>query len=152
AGLSQTCRQCPVVSSCGGGLYAHRYRSGTGFANPAVYCADLLKLITHIGEHPPKESAQVPAAPTPDRSRAYVRALAAGLRGARAIAQLTGAQRTVRRALLSAVYEEGTAASAVPDPVRAGLETAWAALTTIDRKQPEALDAVLGHPYVRVWA
>ncbi|MGH3252044.1 MAG: FxsB family cyclophane-forming radical SAM/SPASM peptide maturase, partial [Trebonia sp.] len=26
AGLSATCRECPVVTSCGGGLYAHRYR------------------------------------------------------------------------------------------------------------------------------
>jgi len=28
--------------TCGGGLYAHRYRSGLGFANPSVYCADLM--------------------------------------------------------------------------------------------------------------
>ena len=42
AGLCQTCRECPVVTSCGGGLYAHRYRSPAGFANPSVYCADLL--------------------------------------------------------------------------------------------------------------
>ena len=40
--LSQTCRECPVVSSCGGGLYAHRYRSGTGFDNPSVFSSDLL--------------------------------------------------------------------------------------------------------------
>src|SRR6185437_2616321 len=31
AGLSAKCRSCEVVSSCGGGLYAHRYRSGSGF-------------------------------------------------------------------------------------------------------------------------
>ena len=48
AGLCQTCRDCPVVSSCGGGLYTHRYRDGNGFANPSVYCADLLELISHI--------------------------------------------------------------------------------------------------------
>jgi uncharacterized protein len=48
AGLCRTCRECPVVQSCGGGLYTHRYRSDTGFSNPSVYCADLLKLITHI--------------------------------------------------------------------------------------------------------
>jgi uncharacterized protein len=29
-------------------LYAHRYRSGTGFANPSVYCPDLIRLIGHI--------------------------------------------------------------------------------------------------------
>ncbi len=27
-GLCQTCQECPVVTSCGGGLYAHRFRSG----------------------------------------------------------------------------------------------------------------------------
>jgi uncharacterized protein len=25
-GLCRTCQQCPVVTSCGGGRYAHRYR------------------------------------------------------------------------------------------------------------------------------
>ncbi|MFJ1750562.1 radical SAM/SPASM protein FxsBH, inactivated beta-hydroxylase extension form [Streptomyces sp. NPDC088116] len=37
AGVSEACRQCPVVRSCGGGLYTHRYRSepdaGTGGTN-----------------------------------------------------------------------------------------------------------------------
>ena len=152
AGLSQTCQECPVVSSCGGGLFTHRYRTGTGFANPSVYCADLLKLITHISSQLPKETAKVPGAPTHDVSGGAFQDLAAGFGDATAIAQLTEAQRTLRRALLSAVYQEGIAASAVPDPAKAGLRGAWAALTTIDRKQPEALDAVLGHPYVRVWA
>jgi uncharacterized protein len=48
AALSQTCRGCPVVRVCGGGLYAHRYQADTGFANPSVYCADLRALIEHI--------------------------------------------------------------------------------------------------------
>lgn len=47
-GLSAQCRMCPIHRVCGGGLYAHRYRSGTGFANPSVYCADLMRLIWHI--------------------------------------------------------------------------------------------------------
>jgi len=47
-GLCGTCRACPVVASCGGGLYAHRYRSASGFANPSVFCADLKKLITEV--------------------------------------------------------------------------------------------------------
>jgi hypothetical protein len=29
--------------------YTHRYRVGSGFDNPSFYCADLNKLITHIG-------------------------------------------------------------------------------------------------------
>jgi uncharacterized protein len=47
-GLSPTCLACPVHRVCGGGMYAHRYRSGAGFANPSVYCPDLIRLIAHI--------------------------------------------------------------------------------------------------------
>jgi uncharacterized protein len=46
--LSETCVRCPIVATCGGGYFPHRYRAGTGFANPSVYCADLFELITHI--------------------------------------------------------------------------------------------------------
>ena len=46
--LCDTCRECPVHTVCGGGHYAHRYRSGAGFRNPSVYCADMLKLIRHV--------------------------------------------------------------------------------------------------------
>ena len=41
-GLSAECRVCHIRRVCGGGLYAHRYRVGTGFANPSVYCPDLI--------------------------------------------------------------------------------------------------------------
>ncbi|MBV9445567.1 MAG: FxsB family radical SAM/SPASM domain protein [Streptosporangiaceae bacterium] len=46
--LASQCRACPIHQICGGGMYAHRYRSGTGFANPSVYCPDLMRLIDHI--------------------------------------------------------------------------------------------------------
>jgi uncharacterized protein len=46
--LAASCRECPIHRVCGGGLYVHRYRSGTGFANPSVYCPDLMRLIRHI--------------------------------------------------------------------------------------------------------
>jgi uncharacterized protein len=46
--LSDECRACDIRRVCGGGLYAHRYRAGTGFANPSVYCPDLMRLIGHI--------------------------------------------------------------------------------------------------------
>ncbi|MFA1539804.1 FxsB family cyclophane-forming radical SAM/SPASM peptide maturase [Actinomadura monticuli] len=46
--LSAQCLACPAQEVCGGGLYPHRYRSGTGFRNPSVYCHDLFKLISHI--------------------------------------------------------------------------------------------------------
>ncbi|PWR09910.1 radical SAM protein [Micromonospora acroterricola] len=48
AALAPTCRACPVVGACGGGLYAHRFRDGAGFAHPSVYCADLFRLIRHV--------------------------------------------------------------------------------------------------------
>jgi len=48
--LASECRACPVVEICGGGLYPHRYRAREGFRNPSVYCADLLRLITHVRE------------------------------------------------------------------------------------------------------
>jgi uncharacterized protein len=46
--LSAECRACGIHQVCGAGFYAHRYRPGTGFANPSVYCPDLMRLIGHI--------------------------------------------------------------------------------------------------------
>jgi uncharacterized protein len=48
--LAAQCRICPIHRVCGGGNYAHRYRAGSGFANPSVYCPDLMRLIEHIRE------------------------------------------------------------------------------------------------------
>jgi uncharacterized protein len=48
AGLCDTCRSCPVVSTCGGGLYTHRFSERNGFDNPSVYCNDLFRLIQHV--------------------------------------------------------------------------------------------------------
>ncbi|MFD2120823.1 FxsB family cyclophane-forming radical SAM/SPASM peptide maturase [Streptomyces cirratus] len=51
-GVSATCRRCPVVRSCGGGLYTHRYRAdpdgGGGFGHPSVYCTDLRELVDGV--------------------------------------------------------------------------------------------------------
>jgi uncharacterized protein len=46
--LCTQCRACDVRRVCGAGLYAHRFRPGTGFYNPTIYCPDLMKLIGHI--------------------------------------------------------------------------------------------------------
>jgi uncharacterized protein len=46
--LCDECGRCRIRRVCGGGLYAHRYKRGSGFANPSVYCSDLMRLITHI--------------------------------------------------------------------------------------------------------
>lgn len=47
-GLCETCRGCSIVPICGGGYYPHRYRQGSGFLNPSVYCDDLFKLVSYI--------------------------------------------------------------------------------------------------------
>jgi len=46
--LSTECLACPVRQICGAGLYAHRYRAGSGFRNRSVYCQDLYALIMHV--------------------------------------------------------------------------------------------------------
>lgn len=48
AGLSPTCRACELREICGGGQYTNRYRAGSGFLNPSVFCTDQAALITHI--------------------------------------------------------------------------------------------------------
>jgi uncharacterized protein len=152
AGLCQTCRDCPVVTSCGGGLYTHRYRAANGFVNPSVYCADLLKLITHISDRSPQVAAGQQEAPNHGMSAADFRALAAGFGGAVAVTQLIDAQGTLRRVLMGAVYQAGSTASTVPEATKMALRAAWTVLTAIDTQQPGALDAVLAHPYFRAWA
>lgn len=133
AGLCDRCRACPVVETCGGGLYAHRYRTGSAFDNPSAYCADLLRLITHVND--------AITGLDPHTLRAGdLAALATGYGGSGAMLALETVQRTMRRALLGKI---GTVAAS-PE--------AWRLLTYVDRKSPEALNAVLAHPYVRVWA
>lgn len=152
AGLCETCQECPVVTSCGGGLYAHRYRTGTGFANPSAYCADLLKLITHVRSRTRQPSrGGAPASPAHAIPAADFRVLAAGFGAASAIGHLVEAQRSLRRVLLAAVYQEA-AAAAVPGAAAADLPAAWDLLTRIDAGSPQVLADILGHPYVRVWA
>ena len=46
--LADECRECRLHRVCGAGHYTHRYRRGSGFRNPTVYCHDLQRLITHI--------------------------------------------------------------------------------------------------------
>jgi len=140
AGLSAVCRQCPVVTTCGGGLYAHRYRTGSGFANPSVYCADLEKIITHVRAD---DAARRRAHSLP---QAQFDALGAGYGDAAAISSLIAAQRSVRRTLLRELHKRASADAS-------GAFTAgWDLLTKLDRSARAAVEEVLAHPYVRAWA
>jgi uncharacterized protein len=153
AGLSPICRKCPVVDSCGGGLYAHRYRASSGFANPSVYCADLEKIITEVRERRRPETATLVGQASPVAARrpphalpqAHFDALAAGFGDAESISYLSAAQRRVRRALLRMVHKR---VSQSCDLAAAG----WDLLGRLDRVAPAAVDDVLAHPYVRAWA
>jgi len=46
--LPEVCRACQECETCGGGYHPHRYSRNRGFDNPSVWCADLLRLFTHI--------------------------------------------------------------------------------------------------------
>jgi uncharacterized protein len=63
--LPAQCRACPVLRVCGAGLYPHRFRSGAGFRNPSVYCADLLRLITHVSERISRDLIRLTTARSP---------------------------------------------------------------------------------------
>ena len=95
--LSQTCQQRPVVTSCGGGLYTHWYRAGTGFVHPLVYCTDL-SWITYMSGH---QLCELQAGHrdllTCSAGRTSGR-WAAGLGGATVMAQLIEAERSPARA------------------------------------------------------
>ncbi|XRQ04236.1 FxsB family cyclophane-forming radical SAM/SPASM peptide maturase [Actinomadura welshii] len=133
AALCETCRQCPVVSTCGGGLFAHRYKGdGTGFANPSVFCEDLYALIGHVQERAARAMHVLPPA--------VVSSVATGHGDRAAIARLGAAQAIGRRSLIAAVG----AASAPSD--------AWEAIKRIGAGNPDSYDRALSHPYVRAWA
>jgi uncharacterized protein len=146
-GVSQVCRQCPVVASCGGGLFAHRFRSGTGFDNPSVYCADLEKIITHVrADLRPTVIATAPPHSAHQLAGDQFDALAAGFGDAGAVGQLVNGQRSRLRAQLQLL--RGGADSTADQEFLAG----WGLLTQVERDDAHAFGLVLAHPYVRTWA
>jgi uncharacterized protein len=152
AGLCETCRRCAVVATCGGGLFAHRYRSGSGFANPSVYCADLMKLINHVSATmPPALQASPASHPAHALATADLDQLASGYGGGVTVTRLGQAQRSLMRALVAAVCQAASDASWLGDHAL-DLKATWALLESVDREDPQVLGDVLAHPYVRVWA
>lgn len=45
---SVVCKSCEHFKVCGGGMPLHRWKEGTGYDNPSVYCADQKALINSI--------------------------------------------------------------------------------------------------------
>lgn len=123
AGVSETCRQCPVVRSCGGGLYTHRYSSRNDFDNTSVYCTDLEALIRGIEERTASSSVSL-AVTDPG--------------------VLMAEHQDVTRTLLADVHRElgGRGGEA--------WDEAWELASALEERS-EALDAVYGHPYTYTW-
>jgi uncharacterized protein len=42
------CLACPHLRVCGGGMVTHRFKEGSGYDNPTVFCADQLRLIARM--------------------------------------------------------------------------------------------------------
>lgn len=142
AGLSAECRACPVVRSCGGGLYAHRYRGANGFDNPSVYCADLKALVTGVSS---RLAAEPTVADGSAGSVAGLDRLAGGSHDREPLLELAAAQRLVTRGWL-AVIEERAAdrGGELPEATRQ-------LLSRLD-EHPDAMELLLAHPYLRGWA
>ena len=121
-GVSQVCRRCPVVKSCGGGLYSHRYSAYREFDNPSVYCTDLRVLIDGIAE------------------RVTQRALTPVVYH---MGELRFAQIDVNRGLAALLHEIHAREPALAE--------AWRVLVHLDADPVSAphLNTILAHPYVR---
>ncbi|MFJ8887286.1 radical SAM/SPASM protein FxsBH, inactivated beta-hydroxylase extension form [Streptomyces sp. NPDC102402] len=126
AGVSETCRRCPVVRSCGGGLYTHRYSAANDFDNPSVYCADLEALVRGI------EARTSAATVSPAVAERHA---------------LVAEQYDLTRVLLAGLNE------ALDGRGGARWEEAWGLAGTLEASEDGAagLDSVLAHPYTRTW-
>jgi uncharacterized protein len=151
AGLCDTCRGCPVVLTCGGGLYTHRYRTGTDFDNPSVYCADLMKLIAHVrGRLARVTAGPAERQPTHSIPDEHLDALAAGYGDDAAIGYLVESQRSICRGMLSRLRGE-ISASILSASDSAMFNSGWELVAHLDKDCKPTLNEVLAHPYIRVW-
>lgn len=146
-GLCSTCRECPVVEVCGGGLYAHRYSSANGFDNPSVHCADLLKLITHIdvSVHEVTPGANTSEPKPHGFQLSHFEAIAAGFGDEGAMLALRETVESGNLNMLAMLLKKAR-------DVGAYSRVTWDAVDEVEARAPEAFKALLTHPYVRVWA
>jgi uncharacterized protein len=153
AALCPACRACWLVRACGGGLYAHRYKSGDGFNNPSVYCDDLKVLIPHIVSQPraaPRASGQGPSAIAGHLlPEGVFDQLSAGSGNVAAMATLADSYSSVIRALIAKVAAGLNGNGG--DLGRAAAE-GWTLLSELDAERPYAVREVLTYPFVQAWA
>lgn len=170
AGLCATCRACPVVSRCGGGLYPHRWRTGTGFDNPSVYCADLQALIATVDSRPAPDRAgprrpgdgpapagaggrppRRPGIPVP-RPAEKVGERAVDPAADRLLAEIAGGHGGPW-ALDVLAQTQLSITRVLLETWRdiAGGSAAWELLAELDATAGDAVGAVLAHPFVRPW-
>jgi uncharacterized protein len=144
------CAECPIVATCGGGLYAHRFRHDTGFDNPSVYCADLARLIVGI-RYRRRAAAWLTTAEAPWPA---LRDAAGGVsRSARRLLEdgADPATPEVVDGLLRYGYESDREHMFVV-AVMAGRthgRAAWQLLADIEAASPELVVAALSYPYTR---
>ena len=175
--LCATCRGCPVVRVCGGGLYAHRFRAGpharrrsgtdpAEFDHPSVYCDDLKALIDAVvaaDRSPAARAVARPAAasvsdePGPPGTRpAHVLPggafdiLAAGPGDVASVEALADVRMSQVRSLVAVVA--ASTASWRDSDLRAAAGEGWALLSTLSRHHPGEVNEVLAHPYAFAWA
>lgn len=154
--LCMTCRECPLVRACGGGLYAHRYKSQNGFNNPSVYCEDLKILIPQVIAAPPATvtmtmtTARTGASPASHRlPEGAFEQLSAGPGDVAAMTSLADSHWSIIRALIANV------ASSLDDgggDLRRAAAEGWVLLSALDAEQPGAMREVLTYPFVQAWA
>ncbi|MFE2067019.1 FxsB family cyclophane-forming radical SAM/SPASM peptide maturase [Streptomyces sp. NPDC059467] len=136
--LCAQCRNCPVVRSCGGGLFAHRYHSdGTGFDNPSVFCADLKKLVEQLRSRTGVDVA---------RPVTGFDALADGTEESTAVRGLADSRQSVTLNLLKTLNAEpARSASRLWEP-------AWRWALALQLCDEQTLIPLLRHPFTRPWA
>jgi uncharacterized protein len=165
--LCATCRSCPVVQVCGGGLYAHRFRPGhqrpNEFDHPSVYCDDLKALIggvlaaeripvltTTAAIPVPKAAAHEHKGPAHVLPPSAFDSLAAGPGDLPAVRVLAAARRSEARALVAMVAASD---DSWRDPaLRSAATEGWALLCALSRDHPGEVEHVLTHPYTYAWA
>jgi uncharacterized protein len=175
AALCPTCRACPVVRICGGGLYAHRYRARSPagaadrlpaldqFSNPSVYCADLKALIRQATTAMRPRAAQVfvradmysAPARSSSRPRHQLSAgafdlLAAGPGSIEAVGALAMMRLSQARSLVARVIQQDYGWR--DTNLHAAAAEGWALLCALDREHHDAVQEMFSHPYTYAWA